>query len=219
MPFTLLMWLNKQFASLVINTIGYDRYQTMLYTAPSGAVQVAFLWVGVVGCWLFPRNRTLVVLALIIPPLVGNVLLLQLSLNSGWGMIAASWLASCITAIMSPLLSLTASNVKGNTKRAVVNAMFFIGYCEGCIGSPQLWTDKPRYFNGVVTAILTWCILFVVVIAYRYICRADNAKRDKEASMHQHNAAGQPHEVVLDKFGAPQTDLTDKEDRDFRYSW
>lgn len=81
-----------QFASLVINTIGYDRFQTMLYTAPSGAIQVAFLWVGVFMCWMFPRDRTLVVLVLIIPPLIGNVLLLKLSLDSGWGMIAASWM-------------------------------------------------------------------------------------------------------------------------------
>jgi hypothetical protein len=83
-----------QFASLVINTIGYDKYTTMLYTAPSGAVQVLLIWIGVLGCWFFPRNRTLVVLALIIPPLVGNILLLELSLDSGWGMIVSSWLVS-----------------------------------------------------------------------------------------------------------------------------
>lgn len=64
----------------------------MLYTAPSGAVQVALLWIGVGLCWIFPKDRTLIVLALIIPPLVGNVLLMKLSLDSGWGMIAASWL-------------------------------------------------------------------------------------------------------------------------------
>ncbi|KAH6660956.1 major facilitator superfamily transporter [Truncatella angustata] len=208
------------FASLVINTIGYDKYQTMLYTAPSGAVQVLLLWIGVAGCWLFPRNRTLVVLVLIIPPLIGTVLLLKLSTDSGWGMIIASWLASCITAVMSPLLSLTASNVKGNTKRSVVSAMFFIGYCAGCIGAPQLWTDKPRYFKGVVTGIVTWCLLFIVVAAYRFVCIRDNAARDKCAAAHQHVDGVATHtQVVLDKYGAPRTDLTDKEDARFRYSW
>lgn len=189
----------------------------MLYTAPSGAVQILLLWIGVVGCWFFPRNRTHVVLALIIPPLIGNVLLLKLSLDAGWGMIAASWLASCITAVMSPLLSLTASNVKGNTKRSVVNAVFFIGYCAGCIASPQLWTEKPRYFKGVVTALVTWCLLFVVVIVYWLICKRDNAKRD--AVNRDSGADETVHDVVLDKNGAPITDLTDKEDPRFRYSW
>ncbi|KAK7916899.1 hypothetical protein PG985_010507 [Apiospora marii] len=196
------------FASLVINTIGYDKFQTMLYTAPSGAAQVLLLWIGVAGCWLFPNNRTLVVLALIIPPL---------SLDSGWGMIISSWLASCITAVMSPLLSLAASNVKGNTKRSVVNAMFFIGYCAGCIGAPQLWTEKPRYFNGVVTGIVTWCLLVIVVFCYRLVCVRDNAARDKaQAQEVVSEGAG---EITLDEHGEFKSDCTDKEDKMFRYSW
>jgi hypothetical protein len=55
--------------------------------------------------------------------------------------------ASVVSDIMSITLSLSASNVKGNTKRAVVNTMYFIGYCAGCVGTPQLWLSiqKPRY--------------------------------------------------------------------------
>ena len=125
---------------------------------------------------------------------------------------------------MSILLSLTASNVKGNTKRAIVNAMFFIGYCAGCIGAPQLWTEPPRYFAGVVTAIVTWCLLFVVTLAYRWVCIADNRKRESEAAIPGDSDVGaggkSGHvEVFLDKYGAPKSDLTDKDDRDFRYSW
>ncbi|KAI1080453.1 major facilitator superfamily transporter [Whalleya microplaca] len=209
-----------QFASLVINTIGYDKFQTMLYTAPSGVVQILLLWIGVLGCWVFPQNRTFVVLGLIIPPLVGNVLLMKLSLDAGWGMIAASWLASCITAVMSILLSLTASNVKGNTKRSIVNAVFFVGYCVGCAASPQLWTEKPQYSKGVVTAIVDWCLLFVVVIVYRNICMKDNAARDVLANERQGEDGASAHgEVLLDEYGAPKSDLTDKEDVKFRYSW
>ncbi|KAL5410026.1 hypothetical protein PMIN04_010796 [Paraphaeosphaeria minitans] len=203
------------FASLVINGIASDRYQTMLYTAPSGAVQMVFIWIGVVGCILLPRKRCLVALCLIIPPLIGNILLLKLELTAQWGVIVASWLASCITAVMSILLSLSASNTKGNTKRAIVNAMFFIGYCAGCIGSPQLWTDRPRYFKGVVTAIVTWCLLIVFVSGYWYLCWRDNARRDAKKEQNDTNLhLG----CVLDENGDPAIDITDKEDPDFRYS-
>ncbi|KAH8898289.1 major facilitator superfamily transporter [Thozetella sp. PMI_491] len=202
------------FASLVINSLGYDKFQTMLYGAPSGAVQIFLLWIGVAGCLLFPKNRTIVAMVLVIPPLIGNICLMQLSTAAGWGMIVASWLASCITAPWSILLSLTASNVKGNTKRSVVNAMFFIGYCAGCIGAPQLWTHSPRYFSGVVTDIVTWCLLFVVILAYRITCSRDNAAREASGD----GQAGAPVEVLLDETGAPRSDLTDKEDRQFRYS-
>ncbi|KAF5009269.1 hypothetical protein FDECE_4481 [Fusarium decemcellulare] len=201
------------FASLVIKSIGYTQLETMLYTAPSGAVQIGLLWVGVGLCTLFPRQRTLVVLVLIIPPLIGNVFLMKLDVSAGWGLIAASWLASCMTATMSILLSLSASNVKGNTKRALVNGMFFIGYCAGCIGSPQLWTNGPRYREGVITSIVTWCLLFVTMIIYRTMCIRDNNKRDM-AGETEHT-----HEVVLDKNGLPKSDVTDKEDRAFRYSY
>lgn len=117
---------------------------------------------------------------------------------------------------MSILLSLSASNVKGNTKRAIVNTMFFIGYCAGCIGSPQLWTDKPRYTEGVITALVTWALLFFVTLGYRYLCMKDNNERDiKEMEV---GGVGNL-EVVLDKTGQPKNDLTDKEDSMFRYSW
>ncbi|KAM5376317.1 hypothetical protein ACJZ2D_005539 [Fusarium nematophilum] len=169
------------FASLVIKAIGYTQLETMLYTAPSGAVQISLLWVGVGLCTVFPRQRTLV--------------------------------ASCMTATMSILLSLSASNVKGNTKRALVNGMFFIGYCAGCIGSPQLWTNGPRYREGVITAIVTWCVLFATMIVYRILCTRDNKQRDL-AGETEHT-----QEVVLDKNGLPKSDLTDKEDRAFRYSY
>ena len=85
-----------QFASLVISNIGYDKFQTMLYTAPSGAVQILFIWIGVLGCYLFPKNRSLIVMVLVIVPLVGNILLLKLSISAGWGLIVASWLVGTV---------------------------------------------------------------------------------------------------------------------------
>ncbi|KAJ6184975.1 hypothetical protein N7519_006276 [Penicillium mononematosum] len=204
------------FASLVIKSIGYDNLETMLYTAPSGAVQVVFLWIGAGLVFIFPNQRTLVVLVLIIPPLIGTVFLMKLDVTAQWGLIVASWLSSCITASMTPLLSLAASNFKGNTKRAIVNGMFFIGYCAACIASPQLWTHSPRYTEGVITSIVTWCLLFLVVILFRFLCVWDNKQRDEQAAS---LGVSVDQEVKLDENGLPQTDLTDKQDRQFRYVW
>lgn len=57
-----------------------------------------------------------------IVPLVGCILLTVLPTDAGWGMIVASWLASVISSQFSILMSLSASNVRGNTKKAFVNA-------------------------------------------------------------------------------------------------
>lgn len=197
------------FASLVISNIGYDKFQTMLYGAPSGAVQILFIWIGVLGCYLFPKNRSLIVMILVIVPLIGNILLLKLSLSSGWGMIVASWLASIISDIFSITLSLSASNVKGNTKRAVVNTMYLIGYCAGCIGAPQLWlsTQKPRYKQGLITDLVAWGLLLICTAYYWYVCDSENKRRDKL------QAEGRG-DVVFEE-GA---DVTDGEDLTFRYN-
>ncbi|KAI7484343.1 hypothetical protein KC351_g4532 [Hortaea werneckii] len=205
------------FASLVIKGLGYDKFQTLLNTAPSGAVQIAMLWLGVLCCTLLPKNRTFVAMALCIPPLIGDVFLMKLTADDGWGMIVAAWISSCITAPWTILLSLTASNVKGNTKRSIVNTAFFIGYCAGCIASPQLWTDGPRYFEGVVTAIVTWCLLFLATLAYRIVCARDNTKRERMFNGVEIPAGGR-EQVDLDRSGAAKGDLTDKEDTNFRYS-
>lgn len=101
--------------------------------------------------------------------------------------------------------------------------MFFIGYCAGCIGGPQLWTNSPRYFSGVVTAIVTWCLLFVTIVSYSLVCSRDNARRDAEAAQdgsQGQSAAGASGGQLLqvDETGAANVDLTDLQDRDFRYS-
>jgi MFS family permease len=97
------------FASLVIKSLGADKFQTILYTAPSGAVQILLLWIGVLLCYLVPRNRTLVAFCLCIPPLVGNVLLMKLTVSAGWGLIVASWLV-CLFLTSSLCICLTCSS-------------------------------------------------------------------------------------------------------------
>lgn len=197
----------------------------MLYTAPSGAVQILFIWIGVAGCAVFPKYRLAVCAALVVAPLIGNSLLLKLDISDGWGLIAASWLvrnptpcpnfhhvltnvqASCVSCIMSIVLSISASNVKGNTKRATVNTFFFIGYCVGAIAGPQIWVKPPRYLEGVTTAIALWVVFVIVIGIYFYLCYRDNKARDQKIR------AGENQMLEGDE------DLTDKQDLLFRYSY
>lgn len=94
------------FASLVIKSIGYTNLETMLYTAPSGAVQIVLLWIGVGLVFIFPNQGTLVILILIIPPLIGTVFLMKLDVTAQWGLIVASWLV-CISIDRARFLLLT----------------------------------------------------------------------------------------------------------------
>lgn len=91
--------------------------------------------------------------------------------------------------------------------------MFFIGYCAGCIGAPQLWTHKPRYFSGVVTAIVTWIFLVAAVIAWWLLCSRENSKRDAKTE----EVGDDVFDLAVESVDA--IDLTDKQDKTFRYTW
>lgn len=86
--------------------------------------------------------------------------------------------------------------------------MFFIGYCAGCVAAPQLWTHEPRYFSGVVTAIVTWILLGVAVSTWWLICACD-ARADTRGE----DVSDTGFEKSFETF-----DLTDKQDSAFRYS-
>ncbi|KAE8309976.1 major facilitator superfamily domain-containing protein [Aspergillus transmontanensis] len=196
------------FASLIIYELGYSNYDTMLYTSPSGAIQIIFVWLGIILCCLWPNRRCAIVIGLSIVPLTGIVLLFVLPLSAGWGMIAASWLASVISNVFSILLSLNASNTRGNTKKAIVNALFFVGYSVGAICGPLLWNTEyaPRYRSGLVLALVSWLVFIPSVAVYWFSCVYENKRRSAvqmEMSEHVAEVAGK--------------DMTDKEDRQFRY--
>ena len=77
----------------MIKRLGYTSAQTLLYNSPSGLVQIAAIWTGVLGCRLLPNKRCLVVIGLILIPITGCIMLLTLPF-SGWPIVVGSWLVS-----------------------------------------------------------------------------------------------------------------------------
>ncbi|CAG8950023.1 hypothetical protein HYFRA_00004357 [Hymenoscyphus fraxineus] len=194
------------FASLMIKQLGYTSGEALLYGCPSGAVQIVAIWIGIVACFLFPNRRCVIVVALVLIPLVGCIMLLALPLK-GWPIIVGAWLGSCISSIFSITMSLNASNVRGNTKRSIINTLYFVGYCTGCIGFPQLWstTTAPRYLAGLAVSVASWGILIFLVLFYWFKGSRENQRRDalQEGSITTYEAG---------------SDVTDKQDLTFRYS-
>jgi hypothetical protein len=68
-----------------------------------------------------------------------------------------------------------------------------------------------------VTAIVTWCLLFSAILAYRVVCSRDNASREK-TTRHENVQLDGKGQVDLDKSGAAKSDLTDSQDPSFRFS-
>ncbi|OJJ42166.1 hypothetical protein ASPZODRAFT_77557 [Penicilliopsis zonata CBS 506.65] len=190
------------FATLMIERLGYSSAQTLIYNCPSGAVQIVAIWAGVLGCRFFPQRRCLVVIGLILIPIVGCILLVALPFH-GWGIIVGAWLGGTGSSIFTITMSLNASNVKGNTKKSIVNTLYFIGYCTGGIAFPQLWSSKdaPRYTNGLICSLVAWGLFIVLMLTYWSIASMRNKERTRLAV----EGYVSPYEA-----GADVTDFNDK---------
>ncbi|GAV26636.1 hypothetical protein PMKS-000090 [Pichia membranifaciens] len=196
------------FSSLIINDMGYNVYKTLEYGSPSGGVQFLCIWIGVVLLYLFPKQRCVVISILILIPIVGNIMLLVMRERGGWGVIVGSWLGSCITSFYAILLSLNASNIRGNTKKSIVNNVFYIGYSVGCVIYPQWWnySKDPTYKNGLIVDIAGWAFMIVLIYLYRFKCIHENKRRD---NLTEEEIPQYPENM----------DLTDVQDLHHRYSY
>lgn len=196
------------FVSLILDDFGYNNLDNVLYSSPSGAVQLVVLWLSVAVCLMFPKYRALVACVFVLVPVVGCALLLKLPRSAGWGVIVTSWLGSCITAFMSILLSLNASNIRGNTKKSVTNTLFFVGYAVAAIVGPQWWnySKDPGFHIGLTVNLAMLALLFTLILVYYGVCVYENRRRE--------NLGFSAEQMAV----SSDDDKTDVDNLAFRYS-
>jgi MFS transporter, ACS family, DAL5 transporter family protein len=182
----------------------------MLVGLPSGAIAFCLVWVGGLGPRFFPGTRCFFGIFLAIVPMLGSIMLLTLPANYKWGIVASTWLAGSTAPPLGQVVGLMASNVKGNTKKSVVSAIFFVFYCIGCIVGPQLWQKKeaPRYSKGCTASIISFGCLIVAFVVHYLTAKRTNRKRD-----------GMNGEGEDDAGLSTDSDLTERQDKGFRYTY
>lgn len=109
----------------------------------------------------------------------------------------STWLAAQSSSLMVVTLSLMASNVKGNTKKAAAGTVYFVGYSTGCIVGPQLWQapDAPRYIKGCIPSVVSWALLILFFGVYYLLFRGENARREANRTV---DGAGKGEELYVD---------------------
>lgn len=112
-------------------------------------------------------------------------------------------------------LQLPAMNVSGYTKRVTSTSFVFLAYCAGNIIGPHafLSTEAPVYQTGCKVIIGCTCGQVVIALALRMLLVRRNRKRDEEARRDRPEAARTGTD------GAILQDLTDFENREFRYCY
>jgi ACS family allantoate permease-like MFS transporter len=194
----------------------------MLVGLPAGALQIITIWAAALGMRYTRNLRCLWGFMLLLVPLVGSILLMVLPASERWGIVVSTWLAACSSSLMVVSLSLAASNVKGNTKKSAVTAIFFVAYCTGCIIGPQLWQaeDAPRYTRGCISSIVSWCLLALTFAAYYAMMKRENLQREKlvTGGPSTITSAGSDPAKESQLAVALNSDMTDRKDLRFRYT-
>ncbi|KAK7409477.1 hypothetical protein QQX98_008327 [Neonectria punicea] len=222
-----LTWLYFMVALCITLTTPILKFRTMLVGLPGGAINFATVWMSALIPRFFPGTRVYTAIGLTIIPLAGSTILLVLPVDANggasWGIVASTWLAACSSAPLCACAGLMASNVKGNTKKSIVSAGFFITYCVGCIVSPQAWqqVDAPRYTKGCILSIASWVAMIATLVIYLVLIKRKNSIRDDKASegRAEYLSGSQLGEGSHTQLGVSvNSDLTDLGDKGFRYS-
>ncbi|KAJ7033817.1 major facilitator superfamily domain-containing protein [Mycena alexandri] len=215
---------NRNQKPLIVNSFGFTVLQTTLLTCVDGVIEIITISTGVnVAARTGQRAYTSVVYK--IPELLGAILINALPWSNKIGLLFSLWITGVGTTGFVISLSWVGSVTAGHTKRVTTNAIMLIAYCIGNAAGPFMWIDKYKPRNRIPWIIIGVCYItcMAILLLIRYILAAENKRRDAEPKMddaydnvyvERLSSEGVMEKVKVDR---EFLDLTDRQNRDFRY--
>lgn len=194
------------FGKLIIKGLVQDPLRTTALGIPQGAFQVLWILTGAYIASRFRGVRTYVMMAYMLPTIVGTSLMWRLDREKyKVGVLMGYYICGSFVSALVVALQMPASNLGGYTKRVTGTAMVFAAYCVGNIIGPHAFLEEeaPTYPTGCV--VIFSCAVGQVMLAFvlRMLLVWRNKKRDEVAA-----AVSGDNETMSD-----MADLTDLEVR------
>lgn len=195
----------SSFQSIIISSIGFDEYETLLLNLPGAAV--AFISTVTATFWAGKYNaRCIFVIILIIPTMMGGALMAWLPAGNRAGLLAGNYLTNTVGSSLPLLYSWITANYAGHSKKTTMSAIVLMSFCIGNIIGPKTFrdSDAPAYVPAkiCIVAFLAFAILLALTLDALYL--RENKRRDQMGEVEM------PDDFEL-------LDLTDKENTRFRY--
>ncbi|KAI9042843.1 major facilitator superfamily domain-containing protein [Aspergillus affinis] len=193
------------FDSIIFHDMGFDTFTSLLMNLPIGVLAfICILGSGFLGR-KFAGARLYIIASSCLPVILGCALLWQLPALMLAGRIVGFYLINFFSSAWSQCIGLGTSNAAGHTKNAVYAASTFVGYSIGNIIGPLIFDIKysPRHNQSFTGLMVCFSICFCASFALRWALVAENRSRDTDTSTQS------PIE---------SSDLTDKENKRFRYN-
>ncbi|KAK7013848.1 MFS general substrate transporter [Favolaschia claudopus] len=211
---------------IIVSSFGFTTFQTTLLGCVDGVVEIVTIWTGVTIA-ARTDSRAWVAFIYFIPNILGTILVNVLPWSDKVGLLFSVWITGVGTTGFVLSLSWVSSVTAGHTKRVTTNAIMLGAYCVGNAAGPFMWQAQYKPRNHVPWTVIgicyACCMLLLVVI--RWMLMAENKRRDAEPLSEDpydevyverpaSDGSGKMEKVKVDK---EFLDLTDRQNRDFRY--
>ncbi|KAF7346810.1 MFS general substrate transporter [Mycena sanguinolenta] len=211
---------------IIVSSFGFTTLQTTLLTCVDGVIEIVTIWTGVnISARL--DSRAWVAFFYFIPNVLGTILVNVLPWSNKIGLLFSVWTAEVGTTGFVLSLSWVSAVTAGHTKRVTTNAIMLGAYCIGNAAGPFMWQARYKPRNHVpwtVIGVCYACCMFLVLVI-RYLLIRENKRRDAEPAGEDGydevyverlatDGSGKMERVRIDK---EFLDLTDRQNRDFRY--
>ncbi|KAG2078464.1 MFS general substrate transporter [Suillus decipiens] len=209
--------------ALIIASFGFSIVQTALLSCVPGILEILTILTGVRLAARRPNSRAYVGAMYFVPSWFGILLVNLLPWSNQAGLLVGQFLAE--TSVPGFVLSLSWLNnvTAGHTKRVVTNAIMLSAYCIGNAAGPLMWKEQYKPRNHVPWAVIGACYVAcpALLLVIRAVLARENRIRDaepvdtsEEYVIERTTEDGKRIEVKIDK---EFLDLTDRQNRDFRY--
>jgi hypothetical protein len=197
----------SNFGKLIIKGLVKDPLVTTALGIPQGAFQVFWILTGAYIASKFANCRTYVMMAYLLPTIIGVSLMWKLDREAyRTGVLVSYYLCGGFVSSLVVALQMPATNLGGYTKRVTGTAVVFAAYCVGNIIGPHAFLEEeaPTYPTGCI--VVLGCSVGQVVLAFclRMLLIWRNKKRDEEDMA---AAAATGEAVAVEEVAADLTDL------------
>ncbi|KAI1846987.1 hypothetical protein JX265_006816 [Neoarthrinium moseri] len=197
------------FMSSIIKGFNFDPLKTSLMQAPGGAIEV----VACLGLGYISQMRNMLGISILLgclPGMVGLIGILTIPIENRYALVAMCWMQNVIGSPIVLNWTVPGINIAGHTKRTAVLGIYFVCYVGGNIIGPHMFLphESPRYPTAIRGLLGTYCAAIFFQAVYTTWCWVENKRRDKLGMQ-----AEAFEEALLEGF----EDLTDKENKHFRY--
>ncbi|KAJ7681032.1 major facilitator superfamily domain-containing protein, partial [Mycena polygramma] len=215
---------NRNQKPLIVNSFGFTVLQTTLLTCVDGAVEIITISTGVnVAARTGQRAYTAFVWKA--PEVLGAILINALPWSNKVGLLCSLWVTGVGTTGFVISLAWLGSVTAGHTKRVTTNAIMLSAYCIGNAVGPFMWKEQYKPRNRIPWIVIGVCYIacMALLLIIRAVLVAENRRRDAAPQVddpydnvyvERLSAVGVMEKIKVDK---EFLDLTDRQNRDFRY--